>query len=115
MPEKLVYGSGMDDLFLVPLVIMRRLPQLWFEALHPNPLVGDETWRAVNEKLAAFGEGVVGANVEAFRAVVELGSAVASGKLSQRAAIEMPERIARAALAPAVRRVKANARRLGRI
>jgi len=103
----------MNDLFLVPFVIMRRLPQLWFEALHPDPLTSRETQRAVSEKMAAFGEGVIAAQTEVLVAVVDFTGAVMAGRMPDSPLLTQ-QRITEAALAPAGRRVRANMRRLSR-
>ncbi len=101
----------MDDLFLAPLVIFRRLPQLWFEALHPNPLISGETQRAITEKVAAIGEGLLAAHTEALAVTLDMGAALIAGKLP---ATDSMDRITEAALAPARKRVRANMRRLSR-
>jgi hypothetical protein len=102
----------MYRLFHAPFVIARRLPQLWFEALHPNLMMRDETRRATMEKLAAIGEGIVGVQVEAMKAAMEVTAAMMTGRAPMAKAARMPRRIANAAFAPAGRRVRANARRL---
>ncbi len=101
----------MDDLFLAPFVILRRLPQLWFEALHPNPAISRETQRAINEKIAALGEGLVAAHAEALASTLDMTTALLNGRLPEANAME---RITEAALAPARKRVRANMRRLSR-
>jgi hypothetical protein len=103
----------MNDLFLAPFVIMRRLPQLWFEALHPNPLNSRETQRAVSEKLAAFGEGVIAAQTETLVAMADFAGAVMTGRVPDSPLVTQ-QRITEAALAPAGKRVRANMRRLAR-
>ncbi len=99
----------MDDLFLSPLVILRRLPQLWFEALHPNPLISGETQQAITEKFSAISEGFVAAQSEMLSATLDAGMALLSGRLPS---ITPMERITEAALAPARNAVRANMVRL---
>ena len=101
----------MNDLLLAPFVALRRLPQLWFEALHPNPLITGETQRAISEKMAAVGEGLLAAHTETMLAALDLGEALMTGRLPE-SPLQTQQRIAEAALAPAARRVRANMRRL---
>ncbi len=102
----------MSSLFLAPYVVMQRLPQLWFEALHPNPMVSDESSRAVTEKVTAVSEGMLAAHVEACKTPFMMGLALLNGHSPASAALGAPRRIAKAALAPLEREVTANVKRL---
>lgn len=102
----------MNSFFLAPLVVAHRLPQLMFEAFHPNPFAREESTLAVTEKMAALSEGVIAAQVEAIRAPFLVGLAFLNGHSMTLAAMKTPQRVARAAVAPMERRVRANAHRL---
>src|SRR5688572_2627047 len=69
-----------------------------------------ELGRMVGEKAAAMFEGAWDAQVEALR----LASDAATGRLHPTDLAEAPSRIAAAGLRPALRRVKANSKRLQR-
>jgi hypothetical protein len=102
----------MDSFLLSPLVIAHRLPQLMFEAFHPNPFAREESFRAVAEKVEAIGEGLIAAQVEAMNAPFRVGLAFLNGRSMALAALGAPRQVARAAVEPMERRVRANARRL---
>lgn len=102
----------MSSLFLAPYVVMQRLPQLWFEALHPNPMVSDESNRAVTEKVTAISEGILAAHAETLKTPLMMGLAFLSGRSFASAAFGAPQRIAKAAVAPMEREVTANMKRL---
>ena len=102
----------MSALFLAPLVVARRLPQLWFEALHPNPMVSDETRLAVTEKVEALVEGAMAGQMAAALAPMNFALAMMQGRSPMFAALSVPKTVARAATAPMELRVKHNLRRL---
>lgn len=102
----------MNSLFLAPLVIAHRLPQLMFEAFHPNPFAREESTLAVTEKVAALTEGMIAAQVEAMRAPFLVGLAFLNGRGAAMAAFNTPRKVARAAVEPMERRVRANVHRL---
>jgi len=102
----------MSALFLAPLVIAQRLPQLWFEALHPNPMVSDETRLAVTEKVEALVEGAMAGHMAAMMAPMNVAMAVMGGHSPVLAAMAQPPRVARALAAPLEKRVRSNLRRL---
>ena len=102
----------MNSLFLAPLVVAHRLPQLMFEAFHPNPFAREESTLAITEKMAALSEGMMAAQVEAVRAPFLIGLAFLNGRSMTLAALGTPHKVARAAVEPMERRVRANARRL---
>ena len=87
--------------------ISRRLPILWWAAMWPSPSAHAETRKMVVEKQVAFAEGLIAMQIElmtmAFRPW-----------WSPRLAQEALQDLVYAASAPAVRRVRANARRLRR-
>ncbi|HRJ69552.1 MAG TPA: hypothetical protein PK812_08090, partial [Beijerinckiaceae bacterium] len=78
----------MNSFFLAPLVIAHRLPQLMFEAFHPNPFAREESARAVTEKVAALNEGIVAAQAEAMRAPFLIGLAFLNGHSATLAALK---------------------------
>ena len=107
------------DFWLAPFVIAKRIPvvadELVMTAAGNPPVKGrSETERMVTEKIVALAEGLLHANVEAFKLQFEFGFTAATGNLSgtMRLAREAPIRIAKAALAPGRKQVRANARRL---
>ena len=87
--------------------ISRRLPILWWAAVWPSPSAHAEARKMIVEKQVAFAEGLIAVQAElmtlAFRPWWHL-----------RPLHESIHDVAHAAAAPAVRRVKANARRLRR-
>jgi len=87
--------------------IMRRMPTLWWGMMAPSPAAHAEITRMVIEKQAAFLEGVFALQMEFIRQMM-------SPVLVARRPLQAAEHLARAATAPAARRVKANARRLRR-
>ena len=104
----------MSALFLAPYVIANRLPQLMFEALHPNPMVSEESRLAVSEKVAAFSEGLIAGQMAALRAPLAMSLALMNGRLPLAAAIDAHKAVARAAIGPMEQRVKHNVARLSR-
>ena len=104
----------MSALFLAPLVIAQRLPQLWFEALHPNPMVSEETRLAVTEKVEAVVEGALAAQMAAVMAPTNIALAMLSGRSPLMAALSMPKTVAHAATRPMEERVKQNLKRLSK-
>lgn len=108
----------MNAFWLAPLVVALRTPHLAYEIgrrMAGLPVEADsESERMVAEKFAALQEGTL----DAARAMARLQMAVGLGLLAgdpEAAARQMrraPARIARAAMRPGARRVKANVRRL---
>ena len=83
-------------------VLAWRLPMLWAMAWHPTPKRRAEALRMVTEKSAAAAEGIAAAWSQAALAGVRI---MGDNPM---------EKVAEAALKPARRRVRANARRLRR-
>jgi len=104
----------MSALFLTPLVIANRLPQLWFEALHPNPLVSDESRLAVTEKVEAFTESFVGAHLATLTAPFTVAVDLLNGRSMMGAALGVQKKIAHATVQPIEKRLRHNLRRLRR-
>lgn len=88
------------------MTLWHRLPMLGFGSLTNEHQA--ETARMVDEKGAAFFEGMLAANLEAFRVM----TAAATGQVE--ALMHAPFTIATAGLKPAFRTVNANAKRLNR-
>jgi hypothetical protein len=89
-------------------VLALRLPMLWAMALSPTPARRAEAVKMIVEKQMAVAEGLNAATLAAFTEWLK----VMSG---QRFSVEtMSARIVDAAVKPGRRRVKANAKRLGR-
>lgn len=101
-----------SDLFLAPLVVMQRLPVIWTEAMLPHN-GRPESERMVREKISAVFEGSVAAQVEMQRIWMQSALGMMVGTRPPSAAATTA-RVARAALRPSARRVKANARRLAK-
>lgn len=104
----------MSALFLTPLVIAQRLPQLWFEALHPNPMVNDESRLAVTEKVEAFSESVMAGQAAAMMATFGMAMEMMRGVSPISAAIGAHNKITQAATRPIEKRLRQNMRRLTR-
>jgi heme A synthase len=104
----------LSGLWLSPFVIASRLPILFYESLNPDPSRRNETNRMVAEKWAAAGEGVLAAQVALGKAMAETMAAVAFGQVPRATPRRTAEAMVKAGLAPAARRVKANAKRLGK-
>lgn len=102
----------MSVLFLAPLVVAQRLPQLWFEALHPNPMVSDETRLAVTEKVEALVEGAMASQMAAAMVPMNFALAMMQGRSPLFAALAVPKKLAQAATAPMEKRVRHNLKRL---
>jgi hypothetical protein len=109
MPRR---NDDVSGLVLAPMVIWARLPILWYEALNPDPSRRSETNRMVVEKIAAAQEGMLAANLAVAQATFDAGFAMMAGSSPARETRKAAERIMQAGLAPAARRVRANARRL---
>jgi len=101
-------------LFLTPYVIVQRLPQLWFEALHPNPMVHDESRLAVTEKVEAFSESMLASQIAAFHAPMTMMLDMMRGRSALSAVVGAHKTIARAASRPIEKRLRHNIRRLSR-
>jgi hypothetical protein len=104
----------MSAFFLAPLVIVQRLPQLWFEALHPNPMVHDESRLAVTEKVEAFSEGLFAGHMAAMMAPMGIASEMMRGRSALSAALGAQKKITVAATKPIEKRLKHNLKRLSR-
>jgi hypothetical protein len=104
------------DLYLAPFVVAQRTPRLWWESLGGNPLGPRESTVMVSEKIEAMQRGVFAAQREAVHISLEVGLALALGRPvpATQTMINAPQRIAKAALQPAARRVGANIKRLAR-
>ncbi|MGB3500966.1 MAG: hypothetical protein WBA44_05025 [Mesorhizobium sp.] len=87
-----------------------RVPILGAEAGGLRP--AREMQKAVNEKAAAFAEGLVDAQLAWFQASMMLPFAFAKARSPMAPWLDMAEAVASAALAPSARRVKSNLRRL---
>lgn len=111
MPTK---PPDLSGLWLSPLVVAARMPILWYEALNPDPSARNETNRMVAEKVAAAQEGLLAAQVLFGKAVAENTAAIFFGRVPRATARGTAEAMVNASLAPAARRVKANARRLAK-
>jgi hypothetical protein len=102
----------LSGLWLSPFVVASRLPTLFTEALNPDPTKRIETNRMVNEKVTAFQDGILGAQLAFGTAFMENATALAFGRLPAANAKDMASSMMSASLAPAARLVKANAKRL---
>ncbi len=107
-------GSDLSGLWLSPYVMASRMPILWAEALNPDPGSRSETNRMMSEKMAAVQEGVVAAQTTFGHAMLETWAALAFGQLPKATPHNTADAMMWAGLAPAARRVKANAKRLGK-
>jgi heme A synthase len=104
----------LSGLWLSPFVVASRMPILFYESLNPDPSRRNETNRMVVEKLAAAQEGMLAAQVAFGRAVAENMAAFAFGQVPKATPRKTAQAMMNAGLAPAARRVKANAKRLGK-
>jgi hypothetical protein len=104
----------LSGLWLSPFVMASRMPILFFEAMNPDPSRRNETNRMVTEKMAAVHEGVVAAQMVLGHAVMESMTAVVFGRVPKSTPRHTADAMMRAGLAPAARRVKANAKRLSK-
>jgi hypothetical protein len=96
------------------MVVASRLPILWFESFNPDPNRREETNRMVFEKVAAVQEGAIAAQTAFVTAMAESMAAMAFGLRPKTTPRGTATAMVRASLAPAARRVKANARRLSK-
>jgi hypothetical protein len=106
--------DDLSGLLFAPAVVWARMPILWYESMNPDPSRRNETNRMVVEKIAAAQEGIVAAQMMIASATLEAGLAVLSGASPHRATEKAANKVMRAGLAPAARRVRANARRLAK-
>jgi hypothetical protein len=104
----------LSALWLSPFVVASRLPILFLESLNPNPSRRSETNRMIAEKLAAIQEGAVAAQMALGKAVAENMAAFAFGQTARSTPRKTADAMFHAGLAPAARRVRANAKRLGK-
>lgn len=105
MPKKL---KPLSTANATAAVLAARLPMLWSMGVNPTMAHQAEVRRMVSEKLAAVSEGAMAASMQAS---LEWFNAFTRTSWSPQAAAG---RITSAALAPADKTVKANARRLKR-
>lgn len=98
------------DLLMAPLVVAQRAPLLWLEMLGLGQ-GSRETERMVEEKFAAVAEGAIAMQVEMqsiwWQSTLAMWQGIRPPSLMQTGT-----RLTRAALQPAARRVKSNAKRL---
>jgi hypothetical protein len=104
----------LGGLWLSPFVVASRLPILFYEALNPDPRRRNETNRMVAEKWAAAQEGALAAQVALGHAMVENMAAFAFGQVPKSTPRKTAQAMVHAGLAPAARRVRANAKRLAK-
>lgn len=104
----------MNAFYLTPFVIAQRLPQLWFEALHPNPMISDESRLAVTEKVEAFSEGFMASQMAAMNAPFAMALDMMRGRTAFSAAYTAQQKITKAATRPIEKKLKHNMRRLSR-
>jgi hypothetical protein len=104
--------SGLNGLWLSPLVVAARMPVLMAEALNPDPSRRTETNRMVQEKVAATQEGIVAAQLALGQACMETFAALAFGQIPRTTPGNTADAMMQAGLAPAARKVKANIKRL---
>ena len=104
----------LSGLWLSPLVVMSRMPILLMESMNPDPSRRSETNRMVSEKMVAVQEGAIAAQMALGNAMVESFAAVAFGQMPKSTPRGTADAMVRAGLAPAARRVKANAKRLSK-
>jgi hypothetical protein len=112
--EAMAKHTDLSGLWLTPFVMASRMPILWFEALNPDPSRREETNRMVSEKIVAAQEGMVAAQLALGMAVGENMAAMAFGLKPRNTPRGAASAMVRASLAPAARRVRANARRLAK-
>jgi hypothetical protein len=106
--------SDLSGLWLSPFVMASRMPILWAESLNPNPGSRSETNRMMAEKMAAVQEGALAAQTTLGQAMLETWAALAFGQVPKTTPRNTADAMMQAGLAPAARRVKANAKRLGK-
>ena len=104
----------MSALFLTPLVIAQRMPQLLFEALHPNPLVKDESRLAVTEKISAFSEGMLAGQMAAMNAPMRMMQAMMTGSTALSAMMGAHKAVTQASIGPIEKRLRHNVKRLSK-
>lgn len=104
--------DDLSGLMFAPAVVWARMPILWYEAMNPDPSRRIETNRMVAEKIAATHEGMVATQMAMATAAFDMGMSMLGGASPQTATERAARKVMRAGLAPAARRVKANARRL---
>lgn len=105
-------ARDMRTVFATASVLAWRLPMLWAMGIESTPRRRAEALRMVAEKQAALAEGMVRANLTASQEAMALWSKGLFGTLKSKDVKAAANRIARAGHAPAIRSVKANARRL---
>ena len=101
-----------DTMIATASVLAWRLPMLSMMLWDSTPRRRAEALRMITEKQAALAEGVIHAGTAAAAASLSLWGKSLTGTLTKRDLQRASDRIGAAAHAPAVRAVKANARRL---
>jgi hypothetical protein len=104
----------LSGLWLAPFVMASRMPILFYEAMNPDPSRRSETNRMVAEKMAAAQEGMLAAQIALGHAMAENMAAIAFGQTPKATPRKTAQAMVNASLAPAARRVKANAKRLAK-
>lgn len=111
---RLDIGGSVSAFFLTPLVIAQRMPQLWFEALHPNPMISDESRLAVTEKVEAFSESFLGGQIAVMNAPMNMALDMMRGRSPFDAAMGAHSSITKATTHPIEKRLRSNLRRLSK-
>jgi len=93
-------------------VIARRMPTLWMLPFLPTMGAQAETLRMIAEKQAAAAEGLLSASFTAAMQGQQLWFKAMTGTLKASDVAQAHQRVHRAALVPASKRVRANVRRL---
>lgn len=104
------YGTMTKDFLLAPLVVAQRAPLLWLEMCGLGA-GSRESERMVEEKFAAVAEGAMAVQVELQSIWWQSALAVWQG-IRPPTMMQAGTRLTQAALKPAARRVKSNAKRL---
>ncbi|MGL4635142.1 MAG: hypothetical protein ACRCWF_04100 [Beijerinckiaceae bacterium] len=107
-------APDLSGLLLSPFVVASRMPILWYESFNPDPSRRTETNRMVMEKLSAAQEGLLGAQVALGQAMAENMAAFVFGRVPDSTPRKTANAMMHASLAPAARKVKANAKRLSK-
>lgn len=102
----------MEDFLLAPLVVAARMPLLWLEMVGLGGPGRRESERMVTEKVAAFQQGFIAAQVELLKASFAVSDALARGASPAPAMVRASRRIQAVATRPASRLMRANAKRL---
>jgi hypothetical protein len=107
-------GAGRTSaMWAVPTVLGYRLPMLWMMTFCPTPQRRREARRMVSEKGEAALEGALAMQASVLMHAQSFWLKAMSGRLTKTWLARAGKRILGAGAAPASRRLKANARRLG--